>query len=211
MKRDPYKILGISPLSSGEEIKRAYRRMSKLYNPEENPEMKKNEDKIKIFKEAYNILSDKERRREYDGSPYFSFKKVRVSSTARLSSDDLSNNKMKFKKSDSLLDRIKSFFNTHRRVEKLSNYDPKAADMHFSLGISLCDKPKFIEQSIEEFKKAIEYDPFHLECLYNIGIAYYKTGQFDESIIYFKKILAIDKTYKSALSMVFLLDDNIYS
>lgn len=211
MKRDPYKILGISPLSSNEEIKRAYRKMLRIYNPEENPEMKKGEDKIKICNDAYNILSDKERKREYDSSPYFSFKKVRVSSTSRLSSDEIPDKKMKFQKSDSLLDRIKSFFNTHRKVEKLSNYDPKAADMHFSLGISLCDKPKFIEQSIEEFKKAIEYDPFHLECLYNIGIAYYKTGQFDESLIYFKKILAIDKSYKSALSMIFLLDDNIYT
>ena len=63
---DPYKVLGVSPDASDEEIKRAYRKLAKQYHPDLNPDNKEAEEKFKEVNEAYAVLSDKEKRQKYD-------------------------------------------------------------------------------------------------------------------------------------------------
>lgn len=66
MERDYYKILGVSRDASEEEIKRAYRRLARKYHPDVNPGDKSAEAKFKEINEAYQVLSDKEKRKLYD-------------------------------------------------------------------------------------------------------------------------------------------------
>jgi molecular chaperone DnaJ len=66
MKQDYYEILGVSRQASGEEIKRAYRRMVKKYHPDIYKGEDAN-DRIKEINEAYEILSTPEKRAAYDG------------------------------------------------------------------------------------------------------------------------------------------------
>lgn len=65
-KRDYYEILEISKSSSSEEIKKAYRKMAIKYHPDKNPGDKSAEDKFKEAAEAYEILSDDNKRARYD-------------------------------------------------------------------------------------------------------------------------------------------------
>ncbi|MDY0779652.1 molecular chaperone DnaJ [Tenacibaculum sp. IB213877] len=65
-KQDYYEILGISKSASQAEIKKAYRKMAIKYHPDKNPDDKEAEEKFKLCAEAYEVLSDEQKRSRYD-------------------------------------------------------------------------------------------------------------------------------------------------
>ena len=65
-KKDYYEVLGLSPGADGGDIKKAYRRLAMKYHPDRNPDTSDAEDKFKEATEAYEILSDDEKRESYD-------------------------------------------------------------------------------------------------------------------------------------------------
>ena len=65
-KRDYYEVLGVSKTATDEEIKKAYRKLAKKDHPDMNPGDKDAEKKFKEASEAYAVLSDKEKRSQYD-------------------------------------------------------------------------------------------------------------------------------------------------
>jgi len=64
--KDYYAILGVSKDATEKEIKQAYRRLARKYHPDVNPGNKEAEEKFKEISEAYEVLSDKEKRAKYD-------------------------------------------------------------------------------------------------------------------------------------------------
>ena len=65
-ENDYYNVLGVAKSSNQDEIKRAYRNLAKKFHPDKNPGNKESEEKLKRINEAYTVLSDPEKRSNYD-------------------------------------------------------------------------------------------------------------------------------------------------
>jgi molecular chaperone DnaJ len=73
-KPDYYKILGVGKNASDEEIKKAYRKLAREYHPDRNPGDKKAEERFKEISQAHDVLSDPDKRKDYDrGTGPFGF------------------------------------------------------------------------------------------------------------------------------------------
>jgi molecular chaperone DnaJ len=65
-QRDPYQVLGVQRTASADEIKKAHRKLVRQYHPDRNPDDSKAEERFKEVQQAYDLLSDPDKRKAYD-------------------------------------------------------------------------------------------------------------------------------------------------
>jgi len=88
-KRDYYEVLGVGKSASADDIKRAYRRMALKYHPDKNPNDKEAESKFKECAEAYEVLSDAEKRQRYDQLGHDGLRGVRMHDYSHMKWQDI--------------------------------------------------------------------------------------------------------------------------
>jgi len=88
-KRDYYEVLGVERTASADDIKRAYRRMAMKYHPDKNPGDKEAEAKFKECAEAYEVLSDAEKKKRYDQFGHDGLSGSGVHDFSRMNVDDI--------------------------------------------------------------------------------------------------------------------------
>jgi len=180
--RDPYLVLRIPPTATPEQIKTAYRAMSKRYHPDLNQDIAvAAQEKMTQCTSAYQILSNKERRDEYDQQPHF---KVRVPKGFSANINTRTHLEKPSSGKPGLFDKLLGFF---VKVEPKPTKDPAAARTHFTMGLTLTDQESFYPDAREEFQRAMQADPDSFEAAFNYGLMSYKTGEFEEARVGFQK------------------------
>ncbi|MDR1259886.1 MAG: molecular chaperone DnaJ [Endomicrobium sp.] len=146
MKRDYYEVLGINKNASADEIKSAYRKLALKYHPDKNPNNKEAEEKFKAINEAYEILSDAQKKQQYDtfghdningGSPF-----TNQNSYTQYSSGDFSN----------IGDIFGDIFNNPSSGRSRTSQE-HGEDLRYDVEISYLDVMKGKEMSINIPKK----------------------------------------------------------
>ncbi len=211
-KRDYYKVLGIPPTSTQDEIRKAYRMLSKKYHPDLNPDLKVySDEKMKELVEAYNVLNDPDSRKEYDKQPQFQVRKSRRGAHLPHQLGGSYTRKPKVEEV-SLLEKIMAMFLPKKKTlpgeEPGQKVDPKQADVHFTLGTTMTENEAFYDQALGEFRLATKFNPNHSEAFYNIGLMCYKLGQFEEAIVNFQKVLVLGSEDQMARKMISLLRED---
>ena len=133
-KRDYYEVLGVIRTASAEEIKKAYRKLALKYHPDRNKGDKAAETKFKEASEAYHVLSDKERRTNYDQFGHAAFEGT--GGRGGFSNFDFSNIFSDIFGSDSFDDFFGGFGGGRGR-KRYSDF--RGSDLRYDLSISLED------------------------------------------------------------------------
>jgi curved DNA-binding protein CbpA len=180
--KDHYRVLGVSPLAALEDIHKSYRTLAKLYHPDIAKEKILADQKMKEITEAYNVLKDVGRRKEYDNSRLFKyreFKKVKGSAQKK----KLGFFESLFGKKDQKPKGIQKSFRDKNPIE-----------FSFTMGITyaMTRKPNSVEAAVQEFKRITELDPKNRDAFYNMGLSYYLLGNFNDAIMAFKRVMTLD-------------------
>lgn len=88
-KRDYYEVLGVSKSATAEELKKAYRKLALQYHPDRNPGDKDSEEKFKEAAEAYEVLSNPDKRSQYDRFGHEGMRGASSSGFGGMSMDDI--------------------------------------------------------------------------------------------------------------------------
>lgn len=201
-KRDFYMVLRVKPIASPDEIRKAYRELSKKYHPDLNPGMKAaSDEKMKELVAAYNVLNNKDQRKAYDAQPQFQYRKF-GKGREKPTKDTF---KKPTPKKQGLLQKMLAM--VKKKEGAGAGLDPKQADVHFMLGLSMAESDNFLEQAQAEFSKALEYDPRHLEATYNLALTRYRNGDFEGARFGLNDVLKLNVNDVHAKHLLKLLHD----
>lgn len=220
MKQNYYQILGISPETTDKEIRRIYYQLAQKYHPDKartTEEMKAFEENFALISEAYNVLKDSERRKEYNKSIGLSESTGTVSvvrdQTAGLSANQQTD-KMEPShgsvKSSGVTERAvvarRAFFKAgqymqsgdfSRAAEFLEvavKNAPEESKYLSMLAVSLAKSKKGVNRAVELAKKAISLEPYNPEHRLRLGEVYYTIGSISMAKKEFKEVLRWDST-----------------
>ncbi len=143
--RDPYEVLGLDKSATDDDIKKAYRKLARKYHPDLNPNNKEAEKKFKEINEAYSILSDKEKKSQYDQFGFSGF-----GGGENTNYEDIFRNfsggnfRYTHTQSDGfdIGDIFENLFGGARSSGFRNSYEPKGADIYYNMNLDFKDAVK---------------------------------------------------------------------
>ncbi len=195
--KDYYKVLGAAPIDTKEKIQETYRNTSRRFR-----EMSENAQRITIA--AYNVLSDDDKRKEYDSQPQFLIRK----NSQRLANAGVKKKegeKVPFRWGIPLMEILLMPFKGDKD-DKKEQTNEEQANIHFTQGVLMAEDPKMLKQAKIEFESATKLVEGIREAYYNLALVCYRLGKYDEALANFKKCLEIESKDNHARKMISLLE-----
>ncbi|HMA76968.1 MAG TPA: DnaJ domain-containing protein [Candidatus Krumholzibacteriaceae bacterium] len=195
MTKDYYSILELNPMSTKAEIQKNYFSIAKIVHPEVVGDIPDNHRRLKDVNEAYSILSDSQKRREYDES----IKSER--SSPETDSASIERNKktaaVAFRKAREAI-RKEAYQQAAVLLASAIRHDFSVAAYHSWYGYSLAISNSGFLKAREECKKAVQMDPYNPEFTVNLGVVYFYSGLNKQALTHFMDALKWDPDNKTA-------------
>jgi molecular chaperone DnaJ len=141
-KRDYYEVLGVDRKASQDDIKRAYRRLAIKFHPDKNPGDKQAEEKFKECAEAYEVLSDQQKRQQYDQYGHEGLRGAGMHDFSRMNVDDIFS-------MFNLEDLFGDVFGGGRRSGRSASGPSRGYDLETAVELTLDEVAKGVEKTIE--------------------------------------------------------------
>ena len=189
VKADYYSILEAWPTSSVEDIKKNYFRLAKLYHPDVAGDIPENRERFKLINEAYSVLSEPQKRQEYDEELRKSHQHSR--SAAAIQEKDRRSAALAFSQAKEAI--------RHGRYDKAAlllksaiKYDATRPAYYSWYGFSLAMLNTRLHEARDACKKALQMEFYNADYHANLGFVYFKAGLKSLAIKHFADALRWD-------------------
>lgn len=201
-KSEYYSILEVWPKSTAEEIKKNYFRLAKLYHPDVAGDKPENRERFKLINEAFSVLSDPEKRREYDE---FTRAKGATREGKEMREEDGRSASMAFRQArDSM--RAGRYDKAIMLLRTAIRFDPSDPAYHSWYGFCLAMSNSDLHEARDACRKAIEIEFYSADFHANLGFVYFKAGLKNLAVKHFNEALKWDSDHSLARKVMAQLD-----
>ncbi len=189
VKADYYSIIEAWPTSSIDDIKKNYFRLAKLYHPDVAGDVPENRERFKLINEAYSVLSDPQKRHEYDEQLRKSNQRSR--SVVAIQEKDRRSAALAFTQAKEAI-RQGRYDKAALLLKSAVQYDSTRPAYHSWYGFSLAMLNTRLHEARDVCKKALQMEFYNADYHANLGFVYFKAGLKSLAIKHFKDALRWD-------------------
>ena len=201
-KSEYYSVLEVWPKSTTEEIKKNYFRMAKLYHPDVAGDKPENRERFKLINEAFSVLSNPEKRREYDE---FMSAKGATKEGKEMREKDGRSATMAFRQArDSM--RAGRYDKAIMLLRTAIRFDDSDPAYHSWYGFCLAMSNSDLHEARDACRKAIEIEFYSADFHANLGFVYFKAGLKSLAVKHFNEALKWDSDHNLAKKVMAQLD-----
>jgi curved DNA-binding protein CbpA len=202
-KTDYYSILEVQRRSSEEEIKKNYFRLAKMYHPDVAGDKPENRERFKLINEAFSILSDPQKRSDYDEATRGTGGAAKDIKATR--ERDEKNASMAFRQARDAM-RAGRYDKAIMLLRTAIRFDPSDPAYHSWYGFCLAMTKSDLHEARDACRKAIEIEFYSADFHSNLGFVYFKAGLKNLAVKHFNEALKWDPEHSMAKKVLSQLD-----
>ena len=193
-----YQLFGVADSAPVEEIKRAYFDFSRKYHPDrinaapDSSVMLKANAVFAEINKAFEVLSDKQKKNEYDARGY------KEESEVAAGAGDKAKNIRNLYLTANRLYKEKKYFEAVTLLEEVISVDNTRSTYFLLLGLAQSKLPTMIKQAVENLEKACEIEPWNADPVFALGEVYRAQNMLKKAEHYFQKALEINMEHTLA-------------
>jgi len=196
--KDYYAVLQLPPTCSGEDIKKKFFSLVKMYHPDRNDDSLADDRKFKLINEAYSALGDPVRRREYDESRRNDSASGSTGGTLNMREQKVKTASLAYKQAKKAI-KNKNFEQAAILLKSSVSNDPSTAAYHSWYGYVLALIGNDLHEARDECRTAVQMEFYNPVFASHLGYVYYRAGLYSQARKHLQNALKLDSSNKLAL------------
>ncbi|MGM0483723.1 MAG: J domain-containing protein [Candidatus Krumholzibacteriota bacterium] len=196
--KDYYAVLQLSSTCSSEDIKKKFFSLVKMYHPDRNDDSLADDRKFKLINEAYSVLGDPVKRREYDESRRTDGSYGEAGEGLNIREQKIKTASLAYKQAKSAL-KARNYEQAAILLKSAVRNDPSVASYHSWYGYVLAIIGNELHEARDECRTAIQMEFYNPVFASHLGCVYYKAGLYSQARKHLQNALKLDSSNKLGL------------